>query len=296
MGLRICKPVTTTVYEAGTSNTEMASVARKLDALGKLTSQPEVNPKTHEDANAITVLQSGKKEKPKVEEYAPKVPFPSRLAPTKKGKYNRDIFEELCTNKRKMGDHEEIFLSEETSAILQKKLLSKLKDPGDLKPTSITLQLADRSLVHPFGQVEDVLVNVGRGFMATTNTIIDVKMGVLTMIVFDKTIQFRLFEAMRHSDDAKTYFWVDVVDRRVDVEVHKNDKIIALEVLFVRDVERTVDNDTQEVIKMFEASPSYQYKWRPTFENLRDSPNTKKLAPSIESPPELELKPLPIDL
>ncbi|XP_038725352.1 uncharacterized protein LOC120016583, partial [Tripterygium wilfordii] len=155
---------------------------------GKLPSQPEVNPKQHEDANAITVLRSGKKvdnkieykgldgeshdeptvvvpsapttphvekEKPE-EEVIPTVPFPSRLAPAKKHKYNRDIFEvlkkveiniplieaiksipayakflkELCTNKRKIGDHEEVFLSEETSAILQKKLPPKLKDPG----------------------------------------------------------------------------------------------------------------------------------------------------------------------
>ncbi|XP_038679454.1 uncharacterized protein LOC119980732 [Tripterygium wilfordii] len=93
-------------------------------------------------------------------------------------------------------------------------------------------------------------------------------MGVLTMTVFDKTIQFRLFEAMRHSNDSKT----------------------------LGDIERTLDNDTQEVVNMLEASPSYQHKWRPTFENLRDSPNLEKLIPSIVSPPELELKPLPAHL
>ncbi|XP_038707278.1 uncharacterized protein LOC120002588 [Tripterygium wilfordii] len=132
--------------------------------------------------------------------------------------------------------------------------------------------------------------------MATTNTLIDVKMGVLTMTVFDKTIQFRLFEAMRHSNGVKSCFWVDVVDRRVDMELHRNDTIIALEAFLVGDIERTFDNDTQEVVNMFEASPSYQYKWHPTFENLRDSPNPEKLEPSIVSPPELELKPLPAHL
>ncbi|XP_038680943.1 uncharacterized protein LOC119981873 [Tripterygium wilfordii] len=108
--------------------------------------------------------------------------------------------------------------------------------------------------------------------------------------------EFRLFEAMRHSNDSKTCFWVDVVDRRVDMELHRNDKTIALEAFLMGYIERTLDNDTQEVVNMFEASPSYQHKWRPTFENLRDSPNLEKLVPSIVSPPELELKPLPAHL
>ncbi|MCQ7012925.1 retropepsin-like aspartic protease, partial [Clostridioides difficile] len=78
---------------------------------------------------------------------------------------------------------------------------------GDLRPTRMCLQLADRSIRYPKGIVEDILVKVGnlivpvdfvvldvgdvqengrdhtlllgRPFMATTNTLIDVKNGSL---------------------------------------------------------------------------------------------------------------------
>ena len=93
---------------------------------------------------------------------------------------------EVLSKKRKLGDYETITLSEECSAILKKKLPPKLKDPssftipcairnavfekalcdlgasinlmswsifkklklGDARPTTITLQLADRPLTH----------------------------------------------------------------------------------------------------------------------------------------------------
>src|SRR3954471_12813583 len=89
-------------------------------------------------------------------------------------------------------------MTEESSALLQKKLPPKLKDPGNfsipcmigdlqfsnalcdlgasvnimpysvfkklkigkVKPTTISLQLADRSIVYPKGVIEDMLIKV----------------------------------------------------------------------------------------------------------------------------------------
>ncbi|CAL8993221.1 unnamed protein product [Prunus brigantina] len=149
------------------------------------------------------------------------------------------FFKELNTYKRKYGPNEKVMVSENVSAVLQRKLPPKLKDPGsfsiditiggklvekamldlgasinlmpysvylqlglgELKATTISLQLADRSVKYPRGIVEDILVQVdklilpadfvvldmeeapihdrelpillGRPFMATAKTIID---------------------------------------------------------------------------------------------------------------------------
>jgi hypothetical protein len=108
------------------------------------------------------------------------------------------ILKELCTNKGKLKGNEFISVGERVSAIIQKKLPPKCKDPGmftipckigdvkfekamidlgasinvmplsvfsslkieSLKQTGVILQLADRSNVYPIGVLEDVLVQV----------------------------------------------------------------------------------------------------------------------------------------
>ena len=108
----------------------------------------------------------------------------------------KKIFE----NKEKLGEYETNALIEECSAILQKKLPPKFKDLGsfkiscyignvifektlcdlgeninlkplslfrklrlgEVKATIVTLQLVDRSLKHPIGIIENVLVKVGK--------------------------------------------------------------------------------------------------------------------------------------
>ncbi|KAK0604843.1 hypothetical protein LWI29_020078 [Acer saccharum] len=162
------------------------------------------------------------------------IPFAEALAqmPT----YVR-FLKELLSNKRKLEEFEIVALTEECSAILQNKLPPKLKDPGkftipctigqtefgralidseasinlmpysvyeklgvgEVKPTHVTLQLADRSIKYPRGVMEDVLVKVenlyfpidfvilemeedveiplllGRPFLKTVGALIDVK-------------------------------------------------------------------------------------------------------------------------
>lgn len=155
------------------------------------------------------------------------------------------FLKEILSNKRKLEDYETVALTEECSTVLQKKLPSKLKDLGsfsipctignsffsnalcdlgasinlmplsiykklglgEARPTTITLQLANRSLAYPRGIVEDILVKVdkfifpadfiildmeedqdiliihGRPFLATGRALIDVQKGELTIRV-----------------------------------------------------------------------------------------------------------------
>ncbi|CAA0811122.1 Unknown protein, partial [Striga hermonthica] len=98
---------------------------------------------------------------------------------------------------------------------------------GELRPTRMCLQLADRSIRYPKGIVDDVLVKVGKliipvdfvvldvgdvhengkdhtillggPFMATTNTLIDVKNGTLNMTVLGESVSISVREAMSSS-------------------------------------------------------------------------------------------------
>ena len=112
---------------------------------------------------------------------------------------------DIMSRKRRLLDFEIVNLTEECSSILQRKLPHKLKDPGNFKipckignsiferalcdlgasinlmplsifrwlglgeakPMTVTLQLADRSLKHPRGVIEDVLVKVDKFIFPT---------------------------------------------------------------------------------------------------------------------------------
>ncbi|KAL0284825.1 UNVERIFIED_CONTAM: hypothetical protein Sangu_2807800 [Sesamum angustifolium] len=64
------------------------------------------------------------------------------------------FLKELCTSKGKLKGNERVSMGENVSAILQRKLPPKCKDPE----TGVVIQLADRSVVYPEGVLEDVLV------------------------------------------------------------------------------------------------------------------------------------------
>ena len=110
---------------------------------------------------------------------------------------------------------------------------------GPLKKDSVIIQLADRSNKYPEGYVDDVLVQVnhlifladfyvlemedspnnstqlllGRPFMRTARTKIDVAEGNLTMEFDGEKICFNVFEAMRYPvSELKPCFAIDVVE------------------------------------------------------------------------------------
>ena len=91
----------------------------------------------------------------------------------------------------------------------------------ELTPTAITLQMADRTLAHPEGVLEDVLIKVGkfvfpvdfvvinmeedkqvplllgRPFLATGAALIDVKKRELTLRVGDEAVHFNLNHSLK---------------------------------------------------------------------------------------------------
>ncbi|XP_022893877.1 uncharacterized protein LOC111408340 [Olea europaea var. sylvestris] len=123
------------------------------------------------------------------------------------------FLKEVISKKRKLGEFESVKLTEECSTILQKKLPHKLKDPGsfnipcniggitfdmalcdlgasinlmplsvfkklgfgEVKPTTLTLQLRDRSITYPKGIIEDVLVKVDKFIFPVDFVVLDME-------------------------------------------------------------------------------------------------------------------------
>ncbi|XP_073017791.1 uncharacterized protein [Primulina eburnea] len=131
--------------------------------------------------------------------------------------YYAMFLKDVMSKKRKLQEFETMKLTEECSVILQKKDLNL----GEVKPTTITLQVADRSLTYPRGIVEDVLVKVdkfifpadfvildmeedqdsplifGRPFLATGKALIDVHKGELTLRVGREAVIFKIYKAIK---------------------------------------------------------------------------------------------------
>ncbi|RVW62091.1 Retrovirus-related Pol polyprotein from transposon 17.6 [Vitis vinifera] len=129
------------------------------------------------------------------------------------------FLKDLCTIKRGLTVNKKAFLTEQVSAILQCKSPLKYKDPGsptisvmiggkvvekalldlgasvnllpysvykqlglgELKPTAITLSLADRSVKIPRGEANLVPIILGRPFLATSNAIINCRNGLMQL-------------------------------------------------------------------------------------------------------------------
>ncbi|CAN6712797.1 unnamed protein product [Malus baccata var. baccata] len=331
------------------------------------------------------------------------VPFPSRFMHTKKEEVERDILEtfrkvqvniplldtikqvpryakflkELCTTRKRMSTKEVVKVGENVSAILQRKLPPKCKDPGSftipcvignirfesamldlgasinvmpysiytsmnlgvLKNDGVIIQLADRSNVYPKGVLEDVLVQVnhlifpadfyvlkmdesdhtpslpillGRPFMKTARTKIDVFNGTLSMEFDGEVINFNLSDSIKYPSEDHSCFSIDIIDSLVQGYLEDlNDDV--LEKVITRGMElKTMDGDPMhthrthesfhvvasseefiELVDALESLPKHGGK-SPNFDFIPIS--TNKLLPSIIQAPVLELKPLPSHL
>ncbi|RDX89400.1 hypothetical protein CR513_28869, partial [Mucuna pruriens] len=114
---------------------------------------------------------------------------------------------------------------------------------GDLEPTGMIIQLSNRSIVQTLGILEDVLVQVnelifptdfyvldmedetsgkqstlilGRPFLMTATTKIDVHAGMLSMEFGDTLVQFNIFEAIKHPIEDHSLFGIDLIDELVE--------------------------------------------------------------------------------
>jgi len=187
------------------------------------------------------------------------------------------ILKDILSKKRKIEDNETIALTRECSDVIQKKFPPKLKDPGsfsipcligketiekamcdlgssvnllplsllkrigigDLKPTKMTLQLADRSIIFLAGILEDIPIKVGkiyipadfvvvdikedseipiligRPFLATVGAVINVKYGKIVFHVGDKKVEFEITNLIKGSSIFDSCCMIDVIDHRV---------------------------------------------------------------------------------
>ncbi|XP_058745887.1 uncharacterized protein LOC131618737 [Vicia villosa] len=180
------------------------------------------------------------------------IPFSEALEQMPKyAKFMKDIL----TKKKRYSEEETVLLDARCSAIIQKTLPKKEADPGrvtlpvtigghyignglvdlgssinliplsiikrlgniEMKPTQMTLQLADKSLTSPYGVAQDMLVKVdkylfpvdfvvvdmeedrdvplilGRPFMKTARMMIDIDNGLMKVRVQDEEVTFNLF-------------------------------------------------------------------------------------------------------
>jgi len=202
------------------------------------------------------------------------VPFTELLAqvPTY-AKFMKDVL----NKKKSLLDHDTVALTEQCSAIMQNRSPTKLEDPGSfsipctigtvfiekalcdlgasvsvipysvcerlnmgpLKMTSVTLQMADRSVKRPIGLLEDVPVRIGkyfipvdfvvldidedvnipiilgRPFLNTAGAVIDVGNGRLTLQIGDDKVTFNLAKALRAPMIEETSYCIDIVDDAV---------------------------------------------------------------------------------
>ncbi|XP_050890566.1 uncharacterized protein LOC127095969 [Lathyrus oleraceus] len=187
------------------------------------------------------------------------------------------FLKEILSNRKKLKDDEIVMLNAECSVIIQNNMPHKLKDPdsfsipcvigkltidkalcylganvsliplstceklnlGELRPTNIYLQLADRSIKFPVGMLENIPIRIGQfyipndfvimdikedsyipiilgiPFLATAGAIIDVKKGRLTFEVGEEKVEFLLAKILQAPAIDDSCCLLDIIDECV---------------------------------------------------------------------------------
>ncbi|RDX97499.1 hypothetical protein CR513_19718, partial [Mucuna pruriens] len=170
------------------------------------------------------------------------LPFPSRAVQVRKFELN-DEFLKVEINiplldAIKLIPNYSKFLKE--LCIHKRKKLKGVVEMGkiDLEPIGVIIQLANRSIVHPLGILErhvgpnmegesssrETTLVLGKSFLMTLRTKIDVHVETLSMEFSDNMVQFNIFEVMRHPIENHSIFCLDVIDLLVDdyMQLHLN--------------------------------------------------------------------------
>ena len=196
---------------------------------------------------------------------------------------------------------------------------------GELEPTNITLQLADRSVKILRGIVKDVLVQVdkfyfpvdfvvldtqpvvnqgtqfpvilGKPFLATANAIIHCRGGLMTLSFGNMTVNLNIFNVIKGIGDEEDVCEVNMVDYVVQKyldNVSHDDPLKSCLVSPSWD-EGVTTLESEFLHSIIEHTEVLEVNgWAPKFELL--PPNEEKALPSEEIPPKLELKHLPTHL
>ena len=196
---------------------------------------------------------------------------------------------------------------------------------GELEPTNITLQLADRSVKIPRGIVKDVLVQVdkfyflvdfvvldtqpvsnqgtqfpvilGRPFLATTNAIIHCRGGLMTLSFGNMTVNLNIFNVIKEIGDDEDVCEVNMIESIVQnyVDHVSYDDPLKSCLVSLSCVEEVTTSDLEFLHSIIEHSEVMEAnRWAPRFEKLPLIED--RVLPSKEKPPKLELEPLPSHL
>ncbi|XP_062114286.1 uncharacterized protein LOC133825345 [Humulus lupulus] len=267
------------------------------------------------------------------------------------------IIKDLCTVKRKHHVKKTAFLTEQLSAVIEQKTPQKYKDPGcptiscqiwthefsqalldlgasvnlmpysvysqlglgEIKTTSIVLQLADHSIKKPRGIVEDVLVQVdkfyypvdflildtqsvvnmeskipiilGRPFLATANSLMNCRNGFMKISFGNMTLEVNIFHvAMQPHDDDECYqtFLIDtLIPKEIQLQRNSDD----LDELLSFSESSGFDESINEISCYKDSQNGRTKFWQPRFEELPSERENPK--PSAEEVPIVKLAQLP---
>lgn len=189
---------------------------------------------------------------------------------------------------------------------------------GDLNSTGVVIQLANRSTTRPTGVLEDVLVQVnelifpadfyildmedetssngptlilGRPFLKTAKTKIDVHAGTLSMEFGEDVVQFNIFDAMKHPSEDNSLFLLDVIDFLVDDFADLNS-----EYDYFSDFADFSDCEEFKCEEIKTAEMTVVIEDTCVDLNVAATESKDPSLPSIVQPPALELKPLPSNM
>ncbi|XP_058764942.1 uncharacterized protein LOC131638400 isoform X1 [Vicia villosa] len=262
------------------------------------------------------------------------------------------FIKDIITKKRRFLDSEVVTVSSCCNALIQRTTPIKSNDPGrvtlpvsirnvhigkglvdtgssinliplsmvrrlginDLKPSRMTLSLADKSTTHPHGVAEDLLFKVdkfwfpvdfividmeedpniplilGRPFMKTSRMMIDIDDGLMKLRYQDEELYLDLFEAIKHPSDDDDCFRIDATEKaimKVENQMHLSNPLEktlmeALEVL-TKDQEKEIEDCLRNLEACDEINP-----FETQIEELRDEPKVEE--------PKVELNVLPSHL
>ncbi|CAN6583797.1 unnamed protein product [Malus baccata var. baccata] len=225
------------------------------------------------------------------------VPFPSRLKQTKKEENEKDILEtfrkmqvniplldaikqvpryakflkELCTTRRRISNKE----------VVQ---VDNLIFPADF----YVLEMEDSPNVTPLP------ILLGRPFMKTARTKIDVFKGTLTMEFDGEIINFNISEAMKFPKDDHSCFSIDVLDELAhdDLDMLEDDPLetTIAQGLGTKPNLAVPKDEHAELVAALESLPQHHGK---PLNPIPIPVSTNTLLPSVIQAPVLDLKPLP---
>ena len=247
------------------------------------------------------------------------------------------FLKDLCIVKRKLCVNKEAFMTEQSTSLIRNNFPPKYKDPGsptisivvgnsklghalvdlgasvnllpysvyvdlglgELEPTNITLQLADRSVKIPRGIVKDVLVQVDkfyfsvdfvvldtqpvvnqgtqflvilrRPFLATANAIIHCRGGLMTLSFVNMTVNLNIFNVIKGMGDDEDVCEVNMVDFVVHKyldNVSYDDPLMSCLVSLSWD-EEVITSESEFLHSIIEHNEVLEVnRWAPKFEPL----------------------------